>query len=193
MQVLRTVQQHRRLARRTLTLSLAASMGFVAAAFGWWLGRPGVTVTEAYGLTLPPGTRLVLEEHGPANEPGVSSTAPVLAHSHAAHAVSAADKPVPRPIEYAAMYLAAAVPLDVAQAQIERIRGVTPLGGRRYRLPDGLHVALAPARDVPATRLAPVEPVSDGVPLGTRSWIIVSRGVAPASTGTVSVPPYGES
>ena len=193
MQVLRTVQQHRRLARRTLALSLAASMGFVAAGLGWWLGRPGVPVTEAYGLTLPPGTRLVFEEHGPAPEPVVAPPAHVLAHSRAEALAADDDKPPLRPIEYAAMYLAAAVPLDVTQAQVEGIRGVTPLGGRRYRLPDGLEVALAPARDVPATRLAPVEPVSDGVPLGTRSWIIVSRGEAPASTGTVSVPPYGES
>ena len=162
--ILSTVEQHRRRARRQLAAALALSLTFIGVAFAFSLARPGAPVDSALGLEMPSGTRVIREEHA--------------ASPRAA---------------FGAMYLSSTLPVDTAVARFGALPGVLTHGERRFLLPDGRQVVVAPAREIPATQLGPIEPVYEGVPLGTRSWIIVSRGAPPDSTGVVSVPPLGES
>ena len=163
MQVLRTIEEHQRWTRRVLLVALGWSVAVLSIAGAWWLARPGRSVDEALGVTLPGGTRQLHEEHIDADRP------------------------------FAAVYLTSSASVSETMDRFEAIADETNRENRRFVLPDGAEVFVSPPQDVPATQLTPIHPVSDGVPLGTRSWIVISRGSPPASTWAVSVPPFGES
>lgn len=165
MRVLETVEQHRRRKRRVLAITLVLSLGALASAAGWWLIRPGRAVHEVLGVAVPDGCRQLHEER-------------------------AGEEDAPH---FRAVYLSSTWPVEDVEALFEPLAVERRQDSRRYLLEDGTEVFVAPPRDVPATRMSPIQPVSDGVPLGTRSWIVISHGTPPASTWTVSVPPVGES
>lgn len=165
MRVLRPVRNLRRPRRRLLLSALALALGSWTAACAWWVARPGEPVETALGVSVPEGSRQL----------------------HAEEMALEAEAP------FSAVYLSSALSVNDAMAYYASIATETDEATRRFVMPDGSIVEIAPARDVPATRLGPIHPVSDGVPLGTRSWIIVVRGAPPASTGVVAVPPLGES
>ncbi|HJL19572.1 MAG TPA: hypothetical protein RMH99_28170 [Sandaracinaceae bacterium LLY-WYZ-13_1] len=165
MKVYETVEQHRRRKRRRLATVLLLSLGALAAAFVWWLARPGRPVQRALGVSVPEGSRQLHDERATAD----------------------ADA------SFDAVYLSSTLSVAEATARFSSIAAEANDETRRYVLPDGTEVVVAPPHEIPATRLSPIHPVADEVPLGTRSWIVISRGTPPASTWTVSVPPLGES
>ena len=144
-------------------VALAWSLTVLLFATGWWLMRPGRSVEEALGVPLPDGSRQLHEERAPTDEP------------------------------FTAVYLTSTLSVSDAMDRFASIAVEANAEARRFVLRDGTEVVVAPPQDVPATRLTPIHPVSEGVPLGTRCWIVISRGRPPASTWAVSVPPYGES
>ncbi len=165
MRVLRTIED----ARRERVMMLFAS-GFLALFFGWmglawWLGRPGEPVENAFGIEMPPGSRQVYREHV-ASDP---------------------DSP------FEAVYVSATWTVGEAVQRFARIAAHKDMDARRYVMRDGTMVFVSPAGDVPATHVAPIRPVSDGVPLGTRSWIVIVKGTPPTTTWTAAVPPNLES
>lgn len=166
MRVLPSVKESRRHRAILLVSASLLALTFVSAAAGWWIGRPGAPVDRALGVQLPPGSRAIHREH------------------------AAIDEDAP----YAAMYISATWTLEEAVDHFSGLAGVRDPSARRFVLEDGTTILIAPADDVPATRLMPIRPVSEGVPLGTGSWIVVTRGRPPAATWTAAVPPdLGES
>lgn len=165
MQIFQPVEHHRRRTRRVLTTALALSVGLLGSSTTWWLARPGQPVDHALGVAVPDGSRQLHEEH--------SDGDPEQA--------------------YMAVYLSSALPVGELMERFDAIAVESRIESRRYQLADGTEIFIAPPRDIPATRLSPIHPVSDGVPLGTRAWIVISHGRPPDSTWSVSVPPYGES
>lgn len=165
MEVLRTVEETKRERAMVLLASGALAFFFAWASFAWWVGRPGEPVERALGVELPPGSRQVHEEHVEVDP----------------------DAP------YDAVYVSATWTVDEAIARFERLAKDSNLDARRFVMPDGTMVTVLRPDEVPATRLLPIHPVSDGVPLGTRSWIVVTRGIPPAATWTAAVPPNLES
>lgn len=166
MRVLRTVEQVRRKRRRLLGGTFLLLTVLLAAPFTWWIVRPGEPVESALGVALPPGTRLVYSERMD-TEPG--------------------------PAPFVALYLASTLTVDALEARFEAIADRPHRSSRRFVLSDGTVVVVAPPYDVPATQLSPIHAVTEGVPLGTRSWIILSHGTPPTSTTSIAVPPMGES
>jgi hypothetical protein len=166
MRVLKTVEETR---RRWAALVLAAVLfaaAFLTAAFSWWIMRPGIPLEAALGVSLPPGSRRIHEEY------------------------AAVDPEAP----YRAIYVSSSQSLDQTIAQFAPLAVEGDQHARRFVLHGGALVTIAPAEEVPATRLMPIRPVSGNVPLGTGCWIIVTRGTPPAATWTAAVPPdLGES
>lgn len=160
MRVLKTVKETKRQRAMLLVSSSLLALACLSAAFGWWIGRRGAPVDRALGVELPPGSRAIHREH-------------VSVHD---------DAP------YAAVYVSTTWSLDDAVAHFSRASGERDPSARRFVLADGTTVTVAPADDVPATRLMPIRPVADAVPLGTGSWIVVMRGQPPAATWTAAVP-----
>jgi hypothetical protein len=164
--VLPTVAQTRR--ERAIVLFAA---GFLALVFGWvglawWLGRPGEPIEHALGVELPHGSRRV----------------------HAEHAEVDPDAP------FAAVYVSSTWSVREAVARFAAIAVEHHESAQRFILRDGTMVLVARPEDVPATRIGPIQPVTEGVPLGTRSWIVITRGTPPAATWSAAVPPHlGES
>lgn len=144
--------------------ALALALGSWTAACAWWIARPGEPVESALGVSVPDGTRRL---HGE-------------------------EMTIDDETSFTAVYLSSALSVADAMAYYAAMAEHADEETRRFLMPDGTIVEIAPARDVPATRLGPIHTVSDGVPLGTRSWIMVFRGAPPASTGVVAVPPLGE-
>lgn len=162
MRVLRTVAE----VRREQALLLFGT-GFLALALGWtglawWLARPGQLVERALGLELPAGSRLV--------------------HSEWAEV----DPESP----FAAVYVSTTWTVDEAVARLTPLATEHHPAARRFLMSDGAMVVVARPEDVPATRLLPIHPVTPSAPLGTRAWIVVSRGTPPAATWSAAVPPH---
>jgi hypothetical protein len=160
MRVLPSVEETKRHRAMLLVSSALLSLTFVVVAAIWWVSRPGAPVDEALGVALPPGSRAIHRER-----------------------IEAEDE-----APYAAMYISATWSISEAAEHFSRLSGEDDPGARRFMLEDGTTVVIAPADDVPATRLMPIHPVSEGVPLGTGSWIIVTRGTPPAATWSAAVP-----
>lgn len=166
MQVLRTVAE----TRREQAVLLFAT-GFLALAFGWlgfawWLGRPGEPIQHALGVDLPIGSRQIHVE-----EADTDPRAP-----------------------FAAVYVSTTWSVDEAVERFAAIAAEHHESARRFILPDGTVVVVARPDDIPATRLLPIQPIADSVPLGTRSWVVLTRGTPPAATWSAAVPPHvGES
>lgn len=165
MEVLRTTEATKRERAVVLLLAGLLALAFAWAGFAWWLGRPGEPADSALGVALPPGSRIVHEEHVE-----VDPEAP-----------------------YEAVYVSATWTVDEAVERFSRTAVQRNVNARRFVMSDGTVVMVLRADEVPATRLVPVHPVSDGVPLGTRSWIVVMRGTPPAATWMAAVPPDLES
>ncbi|HEY8432091.1 MAG TPA: hypothetical protein VIL20_27125 [Sandaracinaceae bacterium] len=166
MQVLRTVEQTTRERALLWVGSGFLALVFAWMGFAWWIGRPGEPIERALGVELPPGSRRVHSEH-----------AEVDPHA---------------PFE--AVYVSATESVDAAVARYSAVAEESNFHARRFRLRGGTMVTVAPPDEVPATRLLPIHPITDGVPLGTRSWIVVTRGTPPAGTFSAVVPPdLGES
>jgi hypothetical protein len=159
--VLRTVAETRR--ERGLVLFATGFLTLLVGwmGLGWWLGRPGEPVDRALGVELPPGSRQVHAEHADVNP----------------------DAP------FTAVYVTSAWTVAEAVERFEALAVEHHESARRFVLPDGTVVVVARPDDVPATRLSPIHPVRDDVPLGTRSWIVISRGTPPAATWSAAVPP----
>ncbi len=165
MRVLKTVEDAK---RERLVMLFGA--GFLALAFswmalGWWLGRPGEPIESALGVPVPAGSREVYTEH------------------------VAADPRAP----YDAVYVSATWSVREAIDRMSDRAEHTDLDSRRFTMRDGTMVVVSPAGDVPSTHTLPIHPVTDGVPLGTRSWIVVEHGTPPTTTSTAAVPPDLES
>jgi hypothetical protein len=96
--------------------------------------------------------------------------------------------------DYESMYISTTSSPDETAARVASIAVARDSTNRRFTLRDGTVAIIAPAEDVPATRMVPIRPVSGSVPLGTGSWIVLTRGVPPRATWTAAVPPdLGES
>lgn len=162
MEVLRTVEETRRRRAWTLVLTGALTLLVAALSVAFWLGRPGEPVEHALGVALPPGSRLVHHEHVE-----VDPASP-----------------------YQAVYVSATWTVDEAVARFQTLASESHAEARRFVMPDGTMITVLRPDEVPATRLPPIHPVSDRVPLGTRSWIVVTRGIPPAGTWTAAVPPH---
>lgn len=166
MQVLRTVEETRRERALLFVGSGFLALVFAWMGFAWWVGRPGEPVDAALGVELPPGSRRVHTEHAE-----VDPRAP-----------------------FDAIYVSATWTVDESVGRFARLATERNDNARRFVMADGTMVTVAPPDDVPATRLLPIHPIAEGVPLGTRSWIIVTRGTPPAGTWSAAVPPgLGES
>ncbi len=166
MEVLRTFEETRRRRTAMLLASAVTATLFAWSGFAWWLTRPGQPVDEALGVELPSGSRRIYEERV-----AVDSAAP-----------------------FHAVYLSTTWSVDEAVAHFVSIANQVDPNARRYHLNDGTIVTIAPPEDVPATSLMPIQPVTEGIPLGTRCWIVLSRGVPPSATLFTAVPPdLGES
>lgn len=165
MRVLRTVEETRREHAIVLFASGFLALVFAWMGFAWWIGRPGQAVDQALGVELPPGSRQV----------------------HVEHADTDPDSP------FDAVYVSATWSVNEAVARFARTAKHRDMEARRFLMRNGAMVVVSPASDVPATQLAPIHPITDGVPLGTRSWIIVVRGTPPTTTWTAAVPPDLES
>jgi hypothetical protein len=165
MDVLRTVDETRRERAMVLLASGLLAFLFAWAAFAWWVGRPGASVERALGVSLPAGSRQVHEEHVEVDP----------------------DAP------YDAVYVSATWTVDEAVERLAAIATDSNVEARRFEMRDGTLVTVLRPDEIPATRLLPIQPVTEGVPLGTRSWIIVTRGTPPAATWSAAVPPNLES
>src|SRR5688500_16364779 len=132
MRVLPPIRETRR--RRALLIVSSALLAstFLTAAAAWWIGRPGAPVDQALGVALPPGSRAIHREAMEVDE----------------------DAP------YAAMYISATWSLEDAVDHFSGLTGERDPSTRRFLLEDGTTVMVAPAEDVPATRLMPIHPVS---------------------------------
>lgn len=166
MRVLRTVEEARRERALLLVGSGFLALVFAWMGFAWWIGRPGEPIEAALGVDMPRGARQVHIEH------------------------AATDPAAP----FDAVYVSATETVDQAVRRFERLAVSRNAEARRFVMADGTMVTVAPPDEVPATRLLPIHPIADSVPLGTRSWIIVVRGTPPAGTWSAAVPPeLGES
>lgn len=161
MEVLRTTEATKREQAVVLLVAGALAFLFACAGFAWWVGRPGEPIGRALGVELPAGSRQVHIEH------------------------AAVDPAAP----YEAVYVSATWTVDEAVARFAGLAAKPNLEARRFVMPDGTLVTVLRPDEVPATRILPIHPVTDGVPIGTRSWIIVMRGTPPAGTWMAAVPP----
>lgn len=165
MEVLRTTEETKRERALVLLASGLLAFFFAWASFAWWIGRPGAPVDDALGVSLPPGSREVHREHIE-----VDPAAP-----------------------YDAVYVSATWTVGEAVERFASRAREANVDARRFVMPDGTLITVLRPDEVPATRLLPIHPVTEGVPLGTRSWIVVTRGTPPAATWTAAVPPNLES
>jgi hypothetical protein len=95
---------------------------------------------------------------------------------------------------YRAIYVSTTLSVDDAIDRFAKIATEGDRDARRFVLPNGTSVVITAPDDVPATRLMPIQPVTEGTPLGTGAWIVLSRGTPPEATWTTAVPPdFGES
>ncbi len=166
MQVLRTVEETKRERALLLVGSGFLAIVFAWMGFAWWIGRPGEPIDAALEVSMPPGSRRVHVEHA-----DVDPSAP-----------------------FDAVYVSATETVDEAVGRYAAMAAERNVNARRFVMEDGTMITVAPPDEVPATRLLPIHPITEGVPLGTRSWIVVTRGTPPAATWSTAVPPdLGES